>query len=60
MGTACASHDARLRPWVEAAQRTARRNVSLFTPANRFQLFLRSAVLRDCHITCEAARVAAV
>ena len=28
-----------------AAQRTARRNVHLFTPANRFQLLARGAVL---------------
>jgi 2-polyprenyl-6-methoxyphenol hydroxylase-like FAD-dependent oxidoreductase len=33
---AFASYEARLRPWVEVAQRTARRNVHLFTPANRF------------------------
>jgi 2-polyprenyl-6-methoxyphenol hydroxylase-like FAD-dependent oxidoreductase len=39
-------YEARLRPWVEAAQRTARRNVHLFTPANRFQLLAREAVLR--------------
>jgi hypothetical protein len=31
---------------VEAAQRMARRNVSLFTPANRSQLLAREAVLR--------------
>jgi hypothetical protein len=30
---------------VEAAQRTARRNVHLFTPANRFQLLAHDAVL---------------
>ena len=39
-------YEARLRPWAEAAQRTARRNVNLFTPANRFQLLAREAVLR--------------
>jgi 2-polyprenyl-6-methoxyphenol hydroxylase-like FAD-dependent oxidoreductase len=43
---AFATYEARLRPWVEAAQRTARRNVHLFTPANRFQLLAREAVLR--------------
>ncbi len=43
---AIAAYEARLRPWAEAAQRTARRNVHLFTPANRFQLFVREAVLR--------------
>ncbi len=39
-------YEARLRPWAEAAQRTARRNVHLFTPADRFQLLARQAVLR--------------
>ena len=43
---AFAAYEARLRPWVEAAQRMARRNVSLFTPANRAQLLVREAVLR--------------
>jgi 2-polyprenyl-6-methoxyphenol hydroxylase-like FAD-dependent oxidoreductase len=43
---AFAACEARLRPWVEAAQRTARRNIDLFTPANRFHLFAREAVLR--------------
>ena len=43
---AFAAYEARLRPWVEAAQRTARRNVNLFTPANRSQLLVREAVLR--------------
>jgi 2-polyprenyl-6-methoxyphenol hydroxylase-like FAD-dependent oxidoreductase len=43
---AFAIYEARLRPWVEAAQRTARRNVHLFTPANRVQLLAREAVLR--------------
>ena len=33
-------------PEVEAGQRTARRNVHLFTPANRSQLVAREAVLR--------------
>jgi 2-polyprenyl-6-methoxyphenol hydroxylase-like FAD-dependent oxidoreductase len=41
-----AAYEARLRPWVEAAQSMARRNVSLFTPANRVQLLVREAVLR--------------
>ena len=31
---------------MEAAQRTARRNILLFTPANRVQLLAREAVLR--------------
>ena len=43
---ACARCEARLRPWAEAAQRMARRNVHLFTPANRFQLLVRETVLR--------------
>ena len=43
---AVATYEARLRPWVESARRTARRNTSLFTPANRFQLLVRNAVLR--------------
>jgi 2-polyprenyl-6-methoxyphenol hydroxylase-like FAD-dependent oxidoreductase len=43
---AFAAYEARLRPWAEAAQRTARRNVHLFTPVNRFQLVVREAVLR--------------
>ena len=43
---ALAAYEARLRPWAEAAQRMARRNINLFTPANRFQLLAREAVLR--------------
>ena len=43
---ALAAYEARLRPWAEAAQRTARRNARLFTPANRVQLLVREAVLR--------------
>ena len=43
---ALGAYEGRLRPWVEAAQRMARRNVRLFTPANRFQLLAREAVLR--------------
>jgi 2-polyprenyl-6-methoxyphenol hydroxylase-like FAD-dependent oxidoreductase len=43
---ALAAYEARLRSWAEAAQRTARRNVNLITPANRVQLLLREAVLR--------------
>ena len=31
---ALAAYEARLRPWVEAAQRMARRNIHLFTPAS--------------------------
>ena len=45
-GEALAAHEARLRPWVEAAQRMASRNARLFTPANRVQLLAREAVLR--------------
>jgi 2-polyprenyl-6-methoxyphenol hydroxylase-like FAD-dependent oxidoreductase len=41
---AFAAYDARLRPWAEAAQRMARRNVHLFTPADRSQLLVREAV----------------
>ena len=43
---ALAAYEARLLPWAEAAQRTARRNANLFTPANRLQLLAREAVLR--------------
>ena len=43
---ACARYEARLRPWVAAARRMARRNARLFTPANRSQLLAREAVLR--------------
>jgi 2-polyprenyl-6-methoxyphenol hydroxylase-like FAD-dependent oxidoreductase len=43
---ACARYEGRLRPWAEAAQRMARRNINLFTPANRLQLLAREAVLR--------------
>jgi 2-polyprenyl-6-methoxyphenol hydroxylase-like FAD-dependent oxidoreductase len=43
---ALAAHEARLRPWVETAQRMARRNVHLFAPANRFQLLARETMLR--------------
>ena len=43
---ALAAYEGRLRPWVDAAHRMARRNVRLFTPANRFQLLGREAVLR--------------
>jgi 2-polyprenyl-6-methoxyphenol hydroxylase-like FAD-dependent oxidoreductase len=43
---ACASYEARLRPWAEAAQQMAQRNMHLLTPANRFQLLARGAVLR--------------
>ena len=43
---ACARHGARLRPWVEAVQRAARRSVHLSTPADRAQPLARGAVLR--------------
>ncbi len=43
---ALAAYEARLRPWAEAAQRIAKRNVVLFTPADRSQLLARGAVLR--------------
>ncbi|MBC4019275.1 FAD-dependent monooxygenase [Siccirubricoccus deserti] len=43
---ACTAYEERLRPWAVAAQRMARRNVHLFTPANRFQLLAREAILR--------------
>ncbi len=46
IGAVSAVYEARLRPWAEAAQRTERRNVHLFTPASRFQLVARKAVLR--------------
>ncbi len=44
---AFAVYEVRLRPWAEAAQRMARRNANLFTPANRYQLLARGAVLRS-------------
>ncbi|MBC4017175.1 FAD-dependent monooxygenase [Siccirubricoccus deserti] len=44
--TALAAYEARLRPWVETAQRMARRNIHLFAPANRFQLLARETMLR--------------
>jgi 2-polyprenyl-6-methoxyphenol hydroxylase-like FAD-dependent oxidoreductase len=43
---ACGRYEAWLRPLAEAAQRTARRNLFLFAPANRVQLAARRAVLR--------------
>ncbi len=43
---ALVAHEARLRPWMESAQRMARRNVRLFTRANRLKLLAREAVLR--------------
>ncbi|MBD0274810.1 MAG: hypothetical protein ICV73_23145 [Acetobacteraceae bacterium] len=46
LDAAIAANEARLRPRAEAAQRMARRNVHPFTPANRFQLLARGAVLR--------------
>jgi 2-polyprenyl-6-methoxyphenol hydroxylase-like FAD-dependent oxidoreductase len=39
-------YEAFIRPMAEAAQKTARRNLFLFTPANRAQLLLREAALR--------------
>jgi 2-polyprenyl-6-methoxyphenol hydroxylase-like FAD-dependent oxidoreductase len=42
---AFAAYEARLRPWAEAAQRMARRNVHLFTPADRFRLPAREVAL---------------
>jgi 2-polyprenyl-6-methoxyphenol hydroxylase-like FAD-dependent oxidoreductase len=44
--TALATYEARLRPWVDKAQRMARRNIHLFAPANRFQLLARETMLR--------------
>ena len=46
IGGVCARYEAQLRPWMEAAQRMARRNVHLFTPADRFRLVARKAMLR--------------
>lgn len=43
---AAARYEGFIRPMAEAAQRTARRNLFLFTPANRTQLLLREAALR--------------
>ena len=45
-GTGKGSGPARARVVAAAAQRTAWRNVHLFTPANRFRLLAREAVLR--------------
>jgi 2-polyprenyl-6-methoxyphenol hydroxylase-like FAD-dependent oxidoreductase len=39
-------YEARIRPSAERAQRTARRNIALFTPKNRFQLVARQLALR--------------
>ena len=44
--TAAARYEAFVRPMADAAQRTARRGLFLFTPANRAQLLLREAALR--------------
>ena len=46
LSTALGAYEARVRPWAEAAQATARRNRALFTPKNRIQLFLREQALR--------------
>ncbi len=43
---ALGAYEARVRPWAEAAQATARRNRALFTPKNRIQLVLREQALR--------------
>ncbi len=44
--TALARYEFRVRPWAESAQKTARRNIVLFTPRTRLQLFLREQMLR--------------
>ena len=41
-----AAYEARLRPWVEAAQWMARRNAHLLTPSNRSQSLARGVLLR--------------
>jgi 2-polyprenyl-6-methoxyphenol hydroxylase-like FAD-dependent oxidoreductase len=46
VAAACARYETRLRPMVERAQRMARRNVNLFTPATRLQLLGRDLGLR--------------
>jgi 2-polyprenyl-6-methoxyphenol hydroxylase-like FAD-dependent oxidoreductase len=43
---ASAAYGTRLRPRADVAQRMAKRNVHLFTPANRLQVVAREAVLR--------------
>lgn len=43
---ALARYEARLRPMAESAQAMARRNVNLFTPANRLQLSAREFGMR--------------
>ena len=43
---ALARHEAKLRPMTEPAQAMARRNVGLFAPSNRLQLFARDFGLR--------------
>jgi 2-polyprenyl-6-methoxyphenol hydroxylase-like FAD-dependent oxidoreductase len=43
---ALARYEARLRPMAESAQAMARRNVNLFTPANRLQLHMREIGMR--------------
>jgi 2-polyprenyl-6-methoxyphenol hydroxylase-like FAD-dependent oxidoreductase len=44
--TALAHYEFRVRPWAESAKKTARRNIVLFTPRTRLQLFLREQALR--------------
>ena len=43
---ASAAYEARFRPCLDVAQRMAKRNVHLSTPANRFQSVAGEAVLR--------------
>jgi 2-polyprenyl-6-methoxyphenol hydroxylase-like FAD-dependent oxidoreductase len=44
--TALAAYEVRVRPWVEKAQRMARRNIPLFAPATGVQLLARETMLR--------------
>ena len=40
------TYEARLRPWADAVQWMARRDIHFFTSANRLELLVRGAVLR--------------
>jgi 2-polyprenyl-6-methoxyphenol hydroxylase-like FAD-dependent oxidoreductase len=46
LAAALARYESRLRPMADSAQAMARRNVSLFTPANRLQLYGREIMIR--------------
>jgi 2-polyprenyl-6-methoxyphenol hydroxylase-like FAD-dependent oxidoreductase len=46
IAAAASLYEARVRPWAESAQKTARRNLVLFTPKTKLQLMLREQMLR--------------